>query len=157
MERSRTTYLYAVAFSILGLGALLWLSFFMGAHGFGRDLSQEKRHAEIVGAAPLPAKPIKIILSQGTGNIRFSRVTLTGKEFWIYYFNSGRSGADSHGYEIKWKAPDGTIINRLTGEMGSDTENNAPNFLQSGEHGEAHIVTNVDDPRTMTVEIRPFP
>lgn len=97
--------------AVLALAAIMWLTFGQGMHYFRRALSQEKRHAEVVGASPLPKVALEIELANARDSaIRINKAEIDGDDLWIYVENSGHSKVDFVEYEWRLSAPDGTIV-----------------------------------------------
>lgn len=147
-------FFYFAIPAILALAAIWWLAFGEGLHYFRRALSQEKRHAEIVGAVILPKGPIKITLSDSRdAAVRVDRAEIDGGDLWIYYKNFGQQRATSIQFTWRLIAPDGTVIKADDGYIEISAENSAPGSLEPGERGEAQLKIK-SDPRAITLDIR---
>lgn len=100
----------------LGIAAIIWFGFYVNAHYFKREMEQEKRHAEIVGAAVIPNKPIETkINNRRNATVIIDRLEIDGSEGWIYYKNIGRSKASFIEITVNAMAPDGTIVGVVQG------------------------------------------
>ena len=140
--------------AILGLAALYWLAFGQGLHYFRRALSQEKRHAEAVGAAVLPKEPLKITIGDSRNSqIRVDTVELDGGDLWLYYKNVSQSTINHIQFTWKQIAPDGTVVKSDHGYISASSSNNAPGSLDGGQRGEAHLKISAD-PRAVVFAIR---
>lgn len=143
-------YFYFLIPAALGLTALYWLWFCEGAHKFRRLLSQEKRHAEIVGARPLPKKSLQIdIESKRDSRVVIDRAEIDGHDIWVYCTNV--SGGDLTYVKVAWKlvAPDGTIVAQNYHFI------NTANPLGSGERIEKKLWC-ATDPRASTLKLSVF-
>lgn len=135
---------------VLALGAIYWLVFIRGAHGFSRELSQERRHNEIVGAKVLPKSAIEIKIKNRADNpIQITRAEIDGGELWVWYQNDGQSRKEF--IQIRWGlvSPDGTVIKqgyRYAGSVYGAEE------LDPGEKGEAHVEIK-SDPRADRLQV----
>jgi len=148
-----STFFYFAIPAVLAIAAIWWLAFGEGLHYFRRTLSQEKRHAEIVGAAILPKEPLKIHLTEGRGQVlRIERAEIDGDDLWIYYRNTGNSSVQLIRYRWKLIAPDGTVVKSEDNYVSIHSENKAPDALDAGERGEAHIKIE-SDPRAVTLDL----
>jgi len=146
-------FFYFAIPAVLALAAIWWLSFGQGLHYFRRALSQEKRHAEIVGAAVLPKAAMKIkIVDARDAAVRIDRAEIDGGDLWVYYKNVGHSRASDIGLTWRLIAPDGTVVKAHSGYVMIYSENNAPDSLEPGERGEAHYDIP-SDPRAVTLEL----
>jgi hypothetical protein len=148
-------FFYFAIPAVLGLAAIYWLAFGEGLHYFRRVLSQEKRHAEIVGARILPREPMKITIHHQLGeSLTVDRAEIDGGDLWVYYKNTGASGV--RGIQLTWRivAPDGTVIKAGDRQYVSVySKNDAPDELDAGERGEAHFKIP-SDPRAVTLDLR---
>lgn len=140
--------------AVLALAGIWWLAFGEGVHYFRRALSQEKRHAEIVGAAVLPKAPIKITLSdRRDAAVKIDRAEIDGGDLWIYYRNLGQSRVTYIQFTWRLIAPDGTVIKADDGYIEISSNNSAPGSLEPGERGEARLKIE-SDPRAVTLDVR---
>lgn len=72
-------FFYFAIPAVLALAAIWWLVFGQGLHYFRRELSQEKRHSEIVGAIVLPKAPMNIKISDSRdAAVRVDRAEIEG-------------------------------------------------------------------------------
>lgn len=132
--------------AILGVGAIVWLTFFDGAHTFDRKLSQEQRHAEIVGAKELPKAPMKIVLANRRASpVAIDRAEADGSDVWFYWSNRSRSPVCYVEFTWKATAPDGTVVAR-------DRTFLTTASVDPGERSEAHISVPAD-PRAVTLTL----
>jgi hypothetical protein len=146
-------FFYAIP-AVLALAALWWLAFAEGAHSFRRLLSQEKRHAEIVGAAKLPKAPMKITVKNSRDeSLEIDRAEIDGKDLWIYYKNVGPGSVRAIQLEWRLIAPDGTVLKAEKGHVSIYSENDAPDALDAGERGEAKYKLP-SDPRAVSLDLR---
>jgi len=148
-----TFFLFAIP-AVLGLAAIWWLVFGQELHYFSRALSQEKRHAEIVGASPLPKEVMKIVLkNQRDSPLRIERAEIDGGDLWVYYKNDGNGTLEY--IRLKWEliAPDGTIVKAQDGYVEVYSENDAPGSLEPTQKGEAHYKIP-SDPRAVSLVLR---
>lgn len=149
----RAAALFASAFSIVAIGCIFWVLFFSNAHFFGRELSQEKRHAAIVGPSTPYTTPIKLTLYEGDSNaIATDSADITGNDFWIYYHNDRKSSVEKVWFELKFLSANGTILARET-PTAEASLNSAAGFLEAGDRAEAHLRLETVDPRTASVRI----
>lgn len=63
----------------LGVGALVWLSVYIGVHTFYHEIQQEQRAATYIGAAERPKSKIKIEVKEVDCS-RVTRADLDGTE-----------------------------------------------------------------------------
>ena len=122
-----------------------------GAHSFRRVLSQERRHAIVVGAAKLPTDPYKIRLpNQRDSSLRITSAEIDGSDVWVYYQNAGQGRVRF--IELRWSliSPNGTQIK--SGWHYADTEGGAGE-LDPGEKGECKLEI-ASDPRAETLDVR---
>lgn len=148
-----TFFLFAIP-AVLALAALWWLAFGQGLHYFRRALSQEKRHAEIVGAVVLPKEPLKITISdRRDAAVRIDRAEIDGGDLWIYYKNFGSSTSSSIQFTWKLYAPDGTVVKSQWGYASIHGYDNAPDQLDPGERGELHLKIP-PDARAVRIDLR---
>lgn len=145
-----TLALYAIP-AVLGLAALYWLAFGRGVHSFHRELSQEARHNEVVGAKILPKTAIDIqFRGQRDDPIKITRAEIDGEDVWVWYQNVGQSRADYIGFHWSLLSPDGTVIKQdgtYAGVYDGAQE------LDPGEKGEVHFPI-ISDPRAKTLKLR---
>lgn len=158
MEKFRfdgvSQFFYAAIPAVLALAAIWWLAFGQGLHYFRRALSQEKRHAEIVGAAILPKTPLKIRISDTRdAAVQIDRAEIDGGDLWIYYKNTGDFKKGSIRFTWKQISPDGTVVSSLSGFADVYGENRAADSLDPGERGELHLKIE-PDPRAVILDIR---
>ena len=158
MEELKVTGISTLAYwaipAVLGLAALYWLAFAEGAHSFRRLLSQESRHAEIVGAKVIPREPMKITITNSRDAVVIvDRAEVDGKDLWVYYKNVSQGRI--HGIELEWRliAPDGTVLKSKLGYVEIYSENDAPDALDAGERGEAKYELPTD-PRAVSLDLR---
>jgi hypothetical protein len=117
----------------LGLGASVWLGFWIRAHYFITDLSQEQRRAVIVGANPLPKSSMNIITETNYGMIVIDRVDYEGGTASVYFRNVSNN-ARFRNFGLSWQliGPDGTLLDG--GEC--DNPDSVPQWLEPLEKGE---------------------
>jgi hypothetical protein len=147
-----TFFLFAIP-AVLALAAVWWLAFGQGLHYFKRELSQEQRSAEAVGASALPAEPLKIVITdEKDAAVRVDRVEIDGKRVWLYYKNFGQSRVSDF-IEVSWRlrAIDGTVI-KSKSTYANLIDYDAPGGLGAGERAEAKFDI-VSDPRAVVFEI----
>lgn len=141
--------------AVLGIGAIYWLTFGEGLHSFDRQMATEsradqqiKRRAEIVKAVPLPAAPLKIILSQkANATIRITRAEVDNGSGTIYWEHFGHLHECYLELHIKALAPDGTTISgdeKYTDDPDGGTDR--------GDKGELSFTYPADD-RTAVVKL----
>jgi hypothetical protein len=148
-----TFFLFAIP-AVLALAALWWLAFGQGVHYFRRELSQEARHNEIVGAKVLPKSPIQIHLSNHRDSpLIIDRAEIDGGDLWVYYKNTGQSNVS--GLRLRWQliAPDETILKASEGYIHIYSENDAPDELGPGQRGEAKYKLP-SDPRAVKLDLK---
>lgn len=116
----------------LGLGACVWLGFFMTAHGWFNQLSQEHRRAIYVGAEQRPTSKLKI-QTPNEGMLKISRVDLDGSTASIYFTNAGTTKAWS--IRIHWQliSPNGTLLS--SGKKFA-SNNGGPDEMRPGDKAE---------------------
>lgn len=138
---------------ILAMAAIAWLSFYMSLHYFRRELAQERRRAEAVGADPLPQEKINIkIVNPRDGSIRVTKVEIDGGDVFVYYKNVTQQRVEWIKFAWKLMAPDGTVIKSYSSYAGlSFTGGSAE--LDPGQSAELKIKIDAD-PRGATFEIR---
>jgi hypothetical protein len=106
----RTVALSAV-FVVLGSAAVYWLVFAEGLHSFRRDLRQESRHAEVVGAKPLPDAPVVVeIIHKRQYCAAIDRAEIDGDDLTIWWHNGCKVSLTFLALVVKGKAPDGTVV-----------------------------------------------
>ena len=138
-----------ILFMAIAVGGIRWLWLYRGIRHEIRDESQESRHAEIVGAKPLPKAPLVIEIDKGSRSqcMKIDRAEIDGADIWVYFDNDCR---ESRGFvEILWKgyAPDGTFVIQE-----AQYATNASNDMDAGERGEFHVNGIKDDPRIVRVK-----
>jgi len=149
-----STFMYFAIPLVLAIAAVWWLAFGQGLHYFRRGLSQEKRRNEVVGAKILPQEPIKIRLKNLRDDaVQIERADIDGGDLYLYYRNKSHSRSSSIRFEWRLKAPDGTVVAAKDGYMSIYAVNNAPDSLEAGELGEAHLTIS-PDPRAVVLEVR---
>jgi hypothetical protein len=138
---------------VLAVGATAWLTFFDGAHQLQRAWSQEKRHAEFVGA-PRPIKaPLKIIAEPARdARVIVDHAEINGGDLWIYYKNVSASRVASIRFNWKEASPDGTVVAFGEGYPSIYGESHSPDELDPGERAELHLKIK-SDPRAATMTI----
>lgn len=152
-----STFFYFAIPAVLAVAAIWWLAFGQGLHYFLRAVSQEKRHAEIVGAAIPPQDPLQIRISDPRdAPVRVDRAEIDGGDLYIYYKNFGRSRAGSIRYTWKLIAPDGTVVKSQQGYPSIYGEGHSPDELDPGERAELHLKID-SDPRAVILDIRMVP
>jgi hypothetical protein len=141
-----------IAFVAVGIGFGVWFGLLRDIHWFDREVSQEDRHAEIVGASPLPKERVRLVINRRhEGCAVADRAEVDGDKLWVYYHN-GCQSTISVGYDnvvdviYKGIAPDGTVVSSSYEQANWGTP------LDPGQKIEfAH--TFEDDPRIATMEI----
>lgn len=151
MSTSLNVLACAGAVALLGVGSIYWLTFAHGTHDFRRQLSQESRHAEVVGARPLPKAPIKITIRLHRNSpIVIDRIERDGDDTFVYYRNVTDSAHDYIKIMFMQHAPDGTIIGSSGGY--ASIYGDGPDHLEAGEKAEAHFNFKAD-PRTVELVV----
>lgn len=110
MENSqRWTIVIVAAFVAVGVGFGVWLGFFKDAHDYGKQLSQEDRAAQYVGAAERPKSKLVIKVTDD-GCAHITRAEIDGTSLLMYAQND--CGYSIHYMEWRWQtvAPDGTYL-----------------------------------------------
>lgn len=96
---------------VLGIAASIWLGVYIGTHRFNRELSQEDRAANAVGAEVRPTDKITFDLKKNQKHCApVTRADLDGKTMRLYATNN--CGVELTGMDW-WYAlvsPDGTIL-----------------------------------------------
>lgn len=137
-----------MAFALLGRGLYGWLALGEEAHSFKRQISQEDRHAEIVGAKPLPKAAIEIVIQKTKRDcIQIDRAEIDGEATWVYWHN--QCGGTRQAFikiQYKLQAPDGTVIARNYEFAASGSS------LEAGEKGELKLRVPAD-PRAVKLVI----
>jgi hypothetical protein len=144
----RWIVILVLSFVGLGVGCGIWLGFFHDWHEIDRTVLIEQRHAEAVGAKPLPKEPVKFALRamRHNGCVTIDRIEFDGEAMWAYYH------ADCPGSFVRWmarqKSPDGTIIDNWYMWIVANSH------LYRGDRGEikSDVLWHLD-PRTETVEV----
>jgi hypothetical protein len=139
-------FLFAIP-AVLALAAIGWLAFVTGVVDFSRTVSQEARHAEAVGAAPLPKKAIEVVLKNKRGECRVvDKAEVDGSDIWVYWHNA--CGGSTENTTVEWRglAPDGTVV--ASGWHYTDTE------LAAGDKAEFHFNRVSIDPRIAAIEVK---
>jgi hypothetical protein len=148
-----TFALFAIP-AVLGLAALYWLAFGKGVHYFRRELSQEVRHNEVVGAKILPKEAIDIqFAGQRDDAIKITRAEIDGKDVWVWYQNVGQSRLQFIEFHWSLVSPDGTVIKQAWNY--ANVFDGAQD-LDPGEKGEVHFPI-ASDPRAKTLKLRMTP
>jgi|SRR5579872_302977 len=134
----------AVLPAILAIGALYWLFFVEDSHKYGRELSQEGRRAEAVGAKPLPKSEIKITIKRNSRTcLVVDLAQVDGDQVYVIVRNTCPGFMRYAELHWKSKSPDGTVIaHDYTNQFGSG--------LESGERCEVRA-RMVQDPRVSEV------
>lgn len=148
-------FFYFAIPAVLVLAAIWWLAFGEGLHYFKRALSQEKRHAEIVGVTKPLKEAVKIVISDTRdAAVRIDRAEIDGGDLWIYYKNFGDSRVDFIEFTYKLISPDGTVVKQESSYIAALAwRSKAPGSLDPGERGEAHLKIAAD-PRAETLNVR---
>jgi len=141
---------FIVLFIGIGLGLTIWLTFFQNAHDFNRQLSIEDRHAEAVGAKPLPEEPVKIQIDNDKDFcLVVDAAEFDGDNIWIRYHMACAQDFAA----LSWKelAPDGTIVKNGYQWIISGAK------MERGEKGEWKTESLFElDPRAVTVKVRAY-
>jgi hypothetical protein len=141
--------IFILLFVGTAVGCVIWLGFFHDAHDFRQQLSQEDRHAELVGAKPLPKAAIVIVIDNHKNEcVRVDSAEFNGSEIWVYLHNDCRTRRNFIKVSWKAKAPDGTIIESQEHYAGA-----AESGLLQGEKLEYHADRFKDDPRIQSVVV----
>jgi len=148
MENSqRWVVIVVLSFVAIGVGCVVWFGFFSNVHFFNREISQEQRANEAVGAKVLPKAPLQIVIKNKPNECRvIDSARLDGSDLWVYYHNAcNRTTTDD---TIHWNgiAPDGTVI--VSGWTYTRSD------LESGQKAEFHADDLKDDPRMVTLEVK---
>jgi hypothetical protein len=107
MSKWSTTFI--VLFIGIGLGCGVWLGFFHDVHDLNRQLATEDRHAEVVGAKPLPVEPVKLQIDvERDFCLVIDSAEFDGDNIWIRYHMA--CAEDFAALYWKQVAPDGTIV-----------------------------------------------
>jgi len=148
----RWILIIVVTFVAIGVGFGIWFELFRDMHVFHHEVSQEARHAEIVGAEPLPKEPVHLVINRKhEGCAVADQAEVDGNKLWIYYHN-GCQSTISVGYsnvvEIIYKgiAADGTIVSSAIRNAHWEVP------LEPGQKIE-FACDFEDDPRISTMEI----
>lgn len=149
MKEQKTTSAIKIAIIpiLLALAASCWLFFVSDLHIFRRTIQQENRHAEIVGAKPLPVAPIIIEIKhpkQYCASV--DRAEIDGTDLWIYWHNGCRAPFSFVKLIVKARAPDGTIVASIDPYVVAGEE------IEPGEAREFHSAIPAD-PRAVTLQI----
>jgi hypothetical protein len=121
----------------LGLAALVWLSFYIGAHKFRRELSQEERAAVYVGAQQRPTQKLKIeVVKRDCSTI--TRSDVDGEMLLIYARNDCHENLSYFSWHWEEVSPSGTVI-------GEGYENSCPNPTFPGDSAECSLHIASDD------------
>lgn len=139
--------IFILLFVGAAIGCSIWLGFFRDAHDLNKQLTQEDRHAEIVGAKPLPKAPIEIVIKNKRSECRvIDRAELNDSELWVYYHNGCPS--TTTGDTIHWTgiSPDGTVI--VSGWTFTRSD------LDAGQRAEFHTTDIKADPRMVKLEVK---
>ena len=136
--------------AVLGLAAIYWLAFGQGVHYFRRQLSQEARHNEVVGAKILPKNAIDIqFAGRPDAAVKITRAEIDGGDVWLWYQNVGQGRAMFIKFTWSLLSPDGTVIKQDS--VYARTYDGAQE-LDPEEKGEVHFPI-VSDPRAKTLKI----
>ena len=104
-------FFYFAIPAVLAVAAIWWLAFGEGLHYFERELSQEKRHAEIVGASPLPKESLKLETHVSREcPLVIDRAEIDGSELYVYIHNAGSANIEYAKLFANLLAPDGTVV-----------------------------------------------
>lgn len=99
-QASKIGILWTLVFVGLGVGATIWLGFFITEHQWNRDLAQEKRSAEWVGQKDPPKAPVKITV-RNQGCLKVTRAIIDDDQSTIFLQRiCGKSGDYA---ELRWK------------------------------------------------------
>lgn len=142
-----STFFYFAIPAVLALAAIWWLAFGEGLHSFNRQVSQEDRAAQAVGAAPLPKAAINVVIKNKHADCHvIDKAVLDGGDLWIYWHNACSEPVKDS--TIAWSsiAPDGTMI-----KSGWDYTHQD---LDGGQKAEYHFSEVDADPRTVTLEVK---
>ncbi len=117
----------------LGMGALVWLGFFIASHDILHQLSQEQRRAIYVGAFHRPKEKL-IIETPKTWCVHITRVDLDGASAAVYYQNDCDVAVGD--VVISWQL---FSPNRTALESGHAAASwvEGPSSLRVGEQGES--------------------
>jgi len=146
-----STFFFFAIPAVLGLAAVYWLAFGKDLHYFRREMSQEDRHNEVVGAKILPKNAIDIqFFNKPDDVIAITRAEIDGGEVWVWYQNVGQFRATFIEFHWSLVSPDGTVIKQ--------DDNYAAVYrgageLDPGEKGEVHFPI-ISDPRAKTLKLR---
>lgn len=144
----KVAQVFILLFVGTAVGCAIWFGFFSDLHFFNRKVASEERHAEQVGAKPLPIEPVKVVIR----NSPRSCAQLTSAEFDGDTITVGYEVACSERYmALRWKqrSPNGTLIDN------GYTWIWAGSSVDRGEHGNftASPYSFKFDPRTSVIEV----
>lgn len=138
---------FVLLFVGTAVGCILWFVLFLDAHYFNRQVSQEARANDAVGANPLPKAKLEIIIRNKRDSCRVvDKVKLDGSNLWVYWHKVCTDNYGIQADHISWKgyAPDGTVVTSGRDEAAE---------LEPGEKGEFHTERFDTDPRVVKVVI----
>ena len=106
------TFLILIALIAIPKAYLLSLMGVEETHDYNRKVSQEDRHAELVGAAPLPVKPLNVIVKKSRNSCAvIDRAEIDGEAGWIYWHWACGGSNDAYvSLSYSLRSPDGTTI-----------------------------------------------
>lgn len=135
----RAAAAFVIVFCGLALGCVIWLGFFQDTHEFKRELRQEDRKAEFVGAAERPASKIKVQVLKRDCTV-ITNATLDGEDMTVYARNDCHQQIRYMEYRWQTIAPNGTAI----GSGYTNTANCAIPMMP-GKLAECSIKVGTDD------------
>lgn len=107
-RRIGTFFLYAIPL-VLGVGASVWLGVYIGVHDFRRELSQEERRSEYVGASVRPKEKLKIsVVPYDCTHI--TKANIDGKDLLLYARNDCHRRLEYNSWHWRLLSPDGVVI-----------------------------------------------
>ena len=133
---------------VLGCGALVWFSLYIGCVTWKTQNEQEQRRDNRVGASSPPAASV-VFEYQSKGCIHASRGFLDGDSGTVYLENSCDRKISDIDYSVKAYAPDGTMINSKRNYLSGDDDMQPQEKREQSfdlEHGKrtVRIVFRVD-------------
>lgn len=146
-EEIRTTSIVKVviAIFILVLAVSVGVDIAIKDHWFQAERKQEERHAEKVGADPLPEKKLEISIQNSPHHCqKIESAEFQGDEVWVYIRNTCRNRIEANTHEayvvINWQAvsSDNTVIQK------NWTNNLYEVTLDSGQRTELHFAVHAD-------------
>jgi hypothetical protein len=93
----------------LGIGAITWLSVWVGVHEYRREINQENRAATYVGASERPSSKLVIEVKSKDCSV-ITRADANGDELIIYALNGCHKSLDYLAWHWQGLSPDGTVI-----------------------------------------------